>query len=349
MKKFISLMLASMFLFCFSIASAQQPQQQAEYPTTDDGRWIYQEKALPLWLSERISKEDIAEATSRWHKIVKEDSAQQNEWTNGTYGIYGSTHMNVLRWSPANGYVKLFVNSCAMQIMSVEYGDALVMGEQLFFYPKKSSGASHGEGEMTNQNPAPSEYIRAKWRGVNFLVGEEDMKDFCDYAAGFNIRSDMDALPFYSKGDETGAPDQLPIVPKRFESLLRKSVNGKIISIGKRKIIKLEPEGVEPYFQSETSVVVNLGRADGLTDEMSVYILNENDCGQSEDFEITEIREKTSIGVIRRLLEEKPETPPARRKDDADYKPIKIGWKATTSQHIYYDHCQAHDSKNEQQ
>lgn len=29
-------MLASMFLFCFSAARAQQPQQRAEYPTTDD-------------------------------------------------------------------------------------------------------------------------------------------------------------------------------------------------------------------------------------------------------------------------------------------------------------------------
>jgi hypothetical protein len=344
LPKLIYLLLASLFLSC----SAADARAQ-DYPADEDGRWILG-KGLPLSFDGNISKEDITEVKSRWHKIDRaEDAAAQNEWA-GQYGIYGSTHMTLMKWSPADGYVVLSINSCMGMIMRAYYGDVRVMGGQIFFYPKKASGMPHGDGgEMSNQNPAPYELIPAKWRGVNFLLSENEVKDFCAYAAGFNVGSDVDGLPFYAKGEESGAPEQTPLLPKRFENFIRKSINGKIVSIGKRKITKFEFEGIEPYFQSETQVVVNLGRADGLTDEMSVHLLNESTCYNGEEFELTEIGEKTSNGIIRRLVEEKPEIPPSRRKDKADYSPIKIGWKVTTSQHIYYDHCRAYETGNEQQ
>lgn len=340
MKKFISLLLASLFLFCFADARAQ------DYPTDENGRWILG-TGEPLWFEADISKEDITEVTSRWHKIDKDVATAQNEWT-GAYGVYGTTHKALLKWSPESGYVLLSVNSCMAKIMRIHYGDVRMMGGQIFFYPKKSSGMSHNGDEMSRQNPAPWELIPAKWRGVNFLLREDDIRDFCAYAAGLNIRETFDEIPFYAKGSETGAPDQLPILPKRYESFIRKSINGKIISIGKRKIVKIETEGGEPYFQSETEVVVNLGRADGLSREMFVYILNENRCADLDQVEIIEIGEKTSTGIIRRLVEDKPEIPLARRKDVADYASIKSGWKVTTSQHIYYDHCQAYEPNNNQ-
>lgn len=343
LPKLIYLLLASLFLFC----SAADARAQG-YPADSDGRWVLG-KGLPLSFDGNISKEDITEVTSRWYKIDREEDAAQNEWA-GQYGVYGTTHTTLMKWSPATGYVVLSINSCMGMIMRVYYGDVRVMGGQIFFYPKKAAGMSHDSGgEMSNQNPAPYELIPAKWRGVNFLLSEDEVKDFCAYAAGFDFAPDMDGLPFYAKGEESGAPEQTPVLPKRFEHLIRKSISGKIVSIGQRKIIKFEPEGIDPYFQSETQVVVNLGRADGLSREMSVHLLSESSCHNGEEFELTEIGEKTSTGIIRRLVEEKPEIPPSRRKDKADYRPIKIGWKATTSQHIYYDHCRAYESENEQQ
>jgi hypothetical protein len=207
---------------------------------------------------------------------------------------------------------------------------------------------SHSDEEMP-QNPAPREWVPAKWRGVNYLLTEDEVKDFCDYVSGFKPGGDSDGNPFYEKGEPTGTADQPPILPKRFAHLIRKSINGKIMSVGKRKIVKIEEEGNEPYYNSQVPVTINIGRADGVTQEMRIWVLNENNCTQSDDIELTEIREKTSVGFIRRYLEDAPLVPAARRKDLEGYAPIKNGWKVSINQHLYYEHCEAYEDKNEQQ
>lgn len=352
------LFLALLILFVsLQVCRAQQEQPQPEqpaYPTDQNGRWFIG-RGEPLSFGGNISKEDITEVTSRWYKIDREDAAQ-NEWI-GTYGVYGETHMTLLKWSPANGYVQISVNTCMAMIMSVEYGDAQIIGEQIFFYPKKSAGMTHeggaaaAAGEMSNQNPAPFEKIPAKWRGVKYLLAEDEVKLFCDYVAGYGDR-EYDAFnghSFFISGEEKGAPDELPIVPKRFENLIRKPISGKIISVGKRKINKIMGEDGEPYFVSETQVTINIGRADGVKEGMSFLMLNETVCCISDTVEVTKAGEKTSLGIITRETEDKPQTPASRRKDSENYAPLKIGWKITTSPHVLREYQQAAEAKNEQQ
>ena len=340
MKKILPLLLAALFLFCFSNTQAQ------EYPTDTYGRWIHG-KTEPLWFDESISKEDIAEITSRWHKIDKEDVSQND--LIGTYAMPGNTHINFLKWSPANSYIILYVNSCAAKIMRAEYGDARLIGEQIFFYPKKISGTSH-HGAVVQKNLVPEEWVSIKWRGVNYLVPEKSVKDFCDYVGGFgesNIYLDGNDI-FFGKGETKGSPDELPILPKRFENLVRKPINGKIVSVGKRTIVKIQEADSEPEFRSETQVVVNIGRADGVKEGMTFYALNENKCCVEDKVEILQVREKNSIGVIRRPLESDNETTDARRKEPEHYVPIKSDWKITTSPHIFWEYA-FKDLENEDQ
>lgn len=310
----------------------------AQAQIAPDGRWENGVSEPWSFTDETTWQAEIIAAQLRWKQIGDEaGTSERNEWA-GDYFLGGDTSGIFLRWSPKNGFVVMNVNKCAAYVRNFSYGRVKVTPNLIEFHAEKAIKPS----SLDRGDPykLPVRFIPVKWRGVAYLIQEKEMADFGDYIAGLGnhnaglVGYSSEGAPFFGKVglEETGSADDPPAVPTGYERFIKRPISAKIIAVGARSVQGRQSEpGEELYYESETAVTIDAGRADGVKTNMSFYVLTP---GSAEEVKIRRVREHSSSGVIVRFLKEDASRPPFLWKDEEDmsYSPITVGWELSTSQ-----------------
>ena len=282
---------------------------------------------------------EITAAQLRWKLIENEEGSENsNEWA-GDYFIGGDTHGTYLRLSPNNSFVMMNVNKCSAYVEGFSYGQVKIASTliQLLTEKQFTSSGSHSHTRLQS----PLKFLPVKWRGAHYLVEEDEVSEFGDYVAGlgqYNPGQDsifIDGINFFYKPSdkETGSADDLPSVPPSYEKFLKRPINARVTSVGARVVKRRQtaPDD-EPYYESETTVTINTGSADGVKPGIALHVLSP---GASDIVKVLRVRNRSSIGVITRYVEEETNKHFSLWKDSEgmNYSPITTNIELSTSVH----------------
>jgi hypothetical protein len=325
-----------MILLCVSACAVVSAAQSDPYGRWENGiseAWWFDPADFPA--------ESISEVQARWQSIgVENDGAKDGAWQ-GDYSSGGDTHGTYLRWSPQGGYVLMHVNKCEARVMGFSYGktfasDALV---ELHTEFRKSSSHSHGHG--TAAAPVKIRFLPVTWRGARYLVSENEIADFGDYAAGLGKYNRglsafmiIDATDFFYKiKTQANVEDRgLPVVPPGYERFVKKPIEAKLTSVGNGyRRIDRENEWWDNFV---IPVTISAGRANGVKRKMSLRLVGlEGFGGMDEIVEIKQVGLRSSSGVIVRHIRKNP-CVEFKKTDDCGefvYRPLKVGLRLTTA------------------
>lgn len=287
-----------------------------------------------------FSAESIGEVQTRWQNIGAENDGSKDSGWQGDYSSGGDTHGTYLRWSRQGGYVLMNIDKCATRVMSFSYGTADAAGALVEFktVSRQSSSQSHGHSHA----PAPVEirFLPVTWRGVRYLIGENEIADFCDYAAGlgkFNRGLGgfmiIDATDFFYKiKDQVVEEDKgLPVVPPGYERFIKKPIEAKLTSVG-TGYRRIDPEN-EWWDNFVIPVTISVGQASGVKRKMSLRLIGlEGFGGMGEIVELKQVGLRSAAGVIVRTIRKNPCVKFSDTDDceEPEYLPLKVGLQLTT-------------------
>lgn len=339
MESFVRRLLPAV-LFTLGSVIATPPVLWAQDNSTHEdrtGRWI-NGVSEPWWFPKAAAKADIKAVQDKWDEINQENTVStQSEWT-GSYFSGGDTHGTYVRWSLVHGFVKLHIDKCAATVMAFSYGKVVANKTQILFVPEKSfspKGHNHNAHGVV-----PSKHLPVKWRGVPYLIEENEIRDFCDYLAGlgnFNRgRSGywLESLPFLKKAysKETGTAADPPELPRAYKRFIRRSIDAGLMEIGGRIIRRSHTwSGDGPQYESVTRVRIDAGALDGVKARMSFFIIE----SPADELLIRRVGPHSSWGEVIRMLDDLPGVQPAAWKDAAgmEYWRLARGGRVTTSFH----------------
>jgi hypothetical protein len=255
-----------------------------------------------------------------------------------------------MRWSRQGGYVLMNIDKCAARVMGFSYGtadasDALVEFKTVF---KKSSSHSHGHAH--SPTPVKIRFLPVTWRGVRYLIGENEIADFGDYAAGLGNYNRglsgfmiIDAHDFFYKIKDQAQKNQanedqpnkedkgLPVVPPGYERFIKKPIEAKLTSVG-TGYRRVDPEN-EWWDNFIIPVTVSVGQANGVRRKMSLRLVGlEGFGGLGEIVEIKQVGLRSSRGVIIRTIRKNPCVKFSDKDDckEVEYGTLKVGLRLTT-------------------
>jgi hypothetical protein len=233
----------------------------------------------------------------------------------------------------------LHVNKCAALVEGLEYGEALFSPVLLQFVPKLNRQAA-GSHKHSSNNSTPNRWLPVKWRGAHYLVPENQLAAFGDYAAGlgaYNAGLGMfffERIEFFYKLEarEEGSPEELPVVPPGYESFVKKPIDARIITVGAgyRKIDR-DNEWWDEYL---IPVVINAGSTHGVKPKMLLRIPRPVGSDSAEESVlIKRAGLRTSAGIIVRHIRKRPCVKIGEDDDctEIEYSPVKAGWQVTTN------------------
>jgi hypothetical protein len=270
-----------MILICMSACAAISAAQTDSYARWENGvseAWWFD--------SADFSAESISEAQTRWQSIGAENDAAKHSGWQGDYASGGDTHGAYMRWSPQGGYVLMHVNKCEARVTGFSYGTADAAGALVEFKTAFKQSSSHSHVHGHDSTPVKIRFLPVTWRGVRYLIGENEIADFYDYTAGlgnynrglggFTIIEATDF--FYKIKDEADEKDKgLPVVPPGYERFVKKPVEAKLTSVGTgyRKVDR-ENEWWDNFV---IPVTINAGQANGVKRKMSLQVINHQGFG----------------------------------------------------------------------
>jgi hypothetical protein len=303
------------------------------------------------WLSsEDFKAEDATTAVARWEQIGAAKDARA--WA-GDYFRGGETHGTYLRWSPSAGFVIAHVDKCAARVMGLVYGRVEATPELVQFFPEldKQSAGAHGghHGGGTQHAAAPRAVLRfvpVEWRGARLLIAEGEMGDFGDYVAGLGEYNGYDAFfileynPFFSRSvegaeekkeeDGGGAP---PVVPPGYERFIKKPIEARITSVGRRDLktdYTIEGEHTSQTFTraSVTHVTINAGTEQGVKERIVFRVARP---AEGDTVFILRAGPRTSTAIVVRDVDERGAETFYDSEIEKRHSKVARGWRLTTS------------------
>jgi len=326
-----------MILICISACAVVSEAQTDPHGRWENGigeAWWFDPADFPV--------ESVSEVQSRWQSIGAENDGAKDSGWQGDYSSGGDTHGTYMRWSLQGGYVSMNVDKCAARVMGFSYGKAATSGALVEFKTERalSSAQSHGHGHGHVPTPVVIRFLPVTWRGVRYFVGEDEIADFCDYAAGLgNFNRGLggftiiDAIDFFYKiKDQANEEDKgLPVVPPGYERFVKKPIEAKLTSVGTGyRRIDRENEWWDNFV---IPVTISVGQANGVKRKMSLRVIDHQGFGgMGEIVEIKQVGLRSSRGVIVRTIRKNPCVKFSGTDDceEPEYQPLKVGLRLTT-------------------
>ncbi len=272
--------------------------------------------------TQALSKEEIAMAKARW---VELEEKANDEWA-GDYESGNGVHETYIRWATQKGFVMMDVNLCEARVIDVNYGETTSSPASIQFHPKL----------IKNRAYFDRAFLPVKWRGVHYLIPENQIAGFGDYVAGLGAYNDglsqatIESGDFFYKTTDRGeeSSDELPVVPTGYERFIKKPIAAIITTVG-RPYIKVDLEN-EGWNDSITPVTINAGRTDGVKRRMTLFVLGS---GNYEVVEIRRVELNSAQGVLVRQVRKNPGTKIDEWDDGKplEYPKIEVGWMLSTS------------------
>lgn len=329
--KRISLFFLAIIL-CYGMPSDVRAQSQ---PAIDQSGPWENGVSEPWWFEESAPKDEIAGLKARWETIHKEN-AHAPEPRAGDYATGSDTHGSYLRWAPSAGFALLHIDKCAARVMGFTYGSVAATTTTLQLLPEREtrSKSSHANGHRSL-----SRFLFVSWRGVFYLTRESQIADFGDLVAGlgkFNDDGERE-LHYYVRLDSkrTGSIDDQPIVPAGYERFIKRPIDLTVTAVGRRSVRRFRVDhDTEPHYESRTAVVLDGGKAEGVTVGLKFWVV---DSGESDQVIVSKVGVHSSSGVVIRWVEEDAKKHFSQWQDYDRYPPIKPGWRLTTSVRRLFD------------
>jgi hypothetical protein len=218
-----------------------------------------------------------------------------DEWE-GLYYIDAPLTVANLHLSANLGYVNYSIYTCSVELRSLNYGRVKSLPEFIQLIPEFAENSPR-----TTLN-SPKKLVKVKWGERHYLVDESSIKSFVEDAAGVWVANDdSNFIQFWiKKADAEKNIEGLPMLPESYKHLLRQPIETTIISVGKRRIEQERfDDGSIMSENSLVSVVINAGKEMNVKEGMRFYV-SELD----EWVEVTKVKQKTSLAVLKRMLHE---------------------------------------------
>jgi hypothetical protein len=326
-------LLFTLVIFCVSASplSAQIDQ------------WGYWQNGVsePWWFSAaEFNSDEAARAVAIWKEIGAEEQTSREKWA-GDYFRGSEVHGTYVRWSPQRGFVIAHINKCEARVLKVTYGRVHATPSLIEFIPEFSKGSEgHGKGSHEVEPVSIIRFVPVTWRGIPHLLSPDEISDFADYAAGlgkFNVGFDPASwfeYGFFYKlnGEESGS--DLPIFPAEYAQFVKTPIEAIIESLGSRRVKRVPTAGGPPYYESHSTVAINVGSANGVKRGMVFRVV---DSEGDDSVEIIRVSLTSSLGrIVRTLDDNSTETyyewdPKLNKQFPKRYPPIALGWRVTTA------------------
>jgi hypothetical protein len=242
---------------------------------------------------------EIRNLILRWEEIGNDLRTTTNPLA-GTYEQWGYRGW-FLRWSPGKGFVYVF-HSEGLSIIDFSYGRVSTTSEAIVFDPEREMKETFRSKRLS----LPRKWIPIRLADGAYLVPEERIKDFGNYAGGFGEYNDFNGpccefSPFFFKPNETGsAARSTLVVPPTYQRFIRQPINAEIRSIGRKRFARnygLDGELYSHLFlkASLISVVINAGSRQGVKRNELFRLIGQP---RSQFLRIVSVQEKASRGVV---------------------------------------------------
>lgn len=294
------------------------------------------------WLSSKtFTNEDVANAVARWKSIGQVTSPG---WE-GDYFTGSEVHGTYVRWSPDAGFIIADVDKCQALVMSVTYGRVISTPNKIQFIPEFSKSSKPNAHHSHDRQSKPLSFIPVKWRDSLYLVPENEVDDFADYAAGrgrYNALNAMEAFLgesyFYSKYAGKTLTEDIPVLPAEYQRFVKTPVTGEITAVLGRKLqrnysYEFKSDsfsfGSQHKLASLTFVTVNIGSVHGAKKDLFLRVVQPN---LGETIRLIEVGRTSSKAVLVREVENQKETYYDNEAErEMEYPRVKAGWALTTA------------------
>ena len=334
----------TLFSFTHIVAQVKAPEFDGY------GRWV-NGVTEPWRFPDSATKETITEAQVRWANIHSElRAAHDNPWK-GNYFIGTDTHGSYLRLSPSHSFVLFHVDKCQATVMGLSFGKVIFSDSLIQLVPEKTESFSPTHGGHSQR---VIKFLPVIWRGVEYLVPENEISDFGDYVAGLGKYNDwagnhIEIVEFFARiGEQEGrAVDVLgrltrtnadkkhysdPLMPPGYERFVKKPINARITARN-RSYTQHDPDN-EWWDKLITQVSIDAGASHGVKEKMILRLLEMKGFGgQGEVVRITKVGLRSAQGIIERPVRKRP-CVKFDSKDDCqspEYEPVRVGTRVTTN------------------
>lgn len=235
------------------------------------------------------AKDDVVKAKKRFDLIKQ--FPPKDEWE-GIYANNVESGDATLHWSSGGGFVYYSVYHTLRQL---DFGSAFDKPDSVKLVSEKSPVIKSKSIFSTN-------LIKIKFGDRHYLVPENRLQDFTERAVGLNT-SIIDFGYYLQKPDEyENKVFGLPVLPEKYKKFLRLPINSEIIRVGKRQLYREQFGNDDALVSEEIYRFVTLGAGKNKKVKVGMNFFAE-DLG--EWIEITKVSSNSSIGKIRRNLNEK--------------------------------------------
>jgi hypothetical protein len=325
-------LMSGVVFFCLaSLATAATAQSQAygEWHNGVTERWWFDPG--------EFTRAEVDVAVERW-TLIEADSPTSNahQWA-GSYSIGTDTHGSYMRWSPEIGFIIASVDKCAARLIGIAYGRVIVSPTSVqFVYEYSKSASSHDHAHIPSLAPQAIKFIPVRWRGVHYLVDEEEMAGFSDYVAGlgeYNVEYILADGPsgFFLRftDEEKGPVEELWHVPIGYERFVKRPVNAMVTSVGASVVKHIRNDDGSSQYERHIPVTVNVGSVKGVKPGMFFHPFKP---AVYESVKITRVGRESSKGIIVRMLDD-------NQREGEGSRPVRVGWRLSTSPHKYFFHA----------
>jgi hypothetical protein len=298
----------------FAIARGQDSETQYWYPVE------------PFRIGVDTKNPEVRALLERWERIGKE--AQES--TNGFAGTYlkSAYHGWLLRWAPGAGFVYVF-HSEGLSIIDFSYGKVEVTANEIRFIPERDMRETFRGTKLKT----PLTWVAAQSPQAKFMIPANEIKSFSQYVAGLSDYNSFNGPccefdPFFvapvATGELASSVSSISI-PDDYQRFMRRPITGRIVSIGKPRVVKSYGLDGEFYSQwldksSLTPIAVNVGRLQGIRKNMLLRLVGDQFNLPDQFIQVISVRRQTATAVIIR--------PVAGR---TSFPAIRPGMRVTTS------------------
>jgi len=174
---------------------------------------------------------EVRELLERWDRIGAE---VQDMYQKSGYNGW------LLRWAPHAGFVYVY-HSEGLSIIDFSYGKVEVTASAIRFIPERDMReVSRGQKLKT-----PLIWMAAKSPQLKFMIPRDEIKDFGQYVAGLREYNDFNGPccefdPFFvspGRGEVMSGISEI-VVPDEYRRFMSPPLTGRIVLIGKPRIVK---------------------------------------------------------------------------------------------------------------
>lgn len=331
-------LIVAVWLLSLCLVAAVAPSQAQEFDQY--GRWVNGFTEPWMIESEHYTRDEIGMVIARWQQIG--EGAKDEEWP-GQYHSGDDTHGTYVRWSPGAGYVMLAVNKCEARLMNVDYGKVEFSPGLVRFISEravKEMPAAAGHDHSHARLPWISKLVPVKWRGDRYLVREDELAEFSKHAAGLGKYNyglaeesgEHGYVEFFGKSykEREQVSEELPIVPARYERLVKRPVEASVAAVGAKRIKRLKFYDGSYGYEAVRTLFLDAGSLKGVKRGMTLRPVESD---EDDAVKITRVSNRSSTGILIRRLDDKlNETYTNWQTQEVHALPeVTVGWRLTTS------------------